>query len=620
MASKKVSSGAQKAENLTEAKKATNGKGKMTESVKTETKSSAKKKTPTKAAKAQTSHAKKAKRERKENKLSEKRQRAKQLREEKMQARSEKRAERRQLSAERKAERQERKQLLKAEKQERRDLLRSESKSERADRKAKEKQLKREAVAAKRKAAADERQLKREHRLKIKAERRAARNDKRHAPGFGGWLAAVISLGVTTLALGTIVTFGWLGMSGMQATMSDGQAQTLYELNSVIDNLDANLSKARAATSSSDRVKLFSDIAIESEMAEVMLERLPLDITMTEEMASFINKMSDSAQDMLYTSAVSGELTPSQQKSLEYMYATNKSLKNELNGIVANYKSEDMFAVMRGKGSVLGESFTNIQNNVIEEPKGIQDGPFSDSVKTEGAKSLEGLKEITAHKAEQLAEEYFADFHPTQINCTGEAVANSLTCYNVNIATADGDMLAQFTKNGGKLVMFDSFKDCTEKNFSLENCTIIAEEFLSGLGYNNLKAVWTSENGTTCNLNFAPVVDGVVIYPDLIKVKVCEERGLVTGIEAMSYCLNHTERNLESATISKSAAQSSICGDIQVEGARLTLIPLRGEEVLAYEFYGSMDGNDYYVYVDAKTGEEVEVLTVIGTAQGRALM
>ena len=49
-------------------------------------------------------------------------------------------------------------------------------------------------------------------------------------------------------------------------------------------------------------------------------------------------------------------------------------------------------------------------------------------------------------------------------------------------------------------------------------------------------------------------------------------------------------------------------------------IPHDGEEVLAYEFYGNFGGNDYYIYVDAKTGEEVEVFTVIGTKQGKALM
>lgn len=132
--------------------------------------------------------------------------------------------------------------------------------------------------------------------------------------------------------------------------------------------------------------------------------------------------------------------------------------------------------------------------------------------------------------------------------------------------------------------------------------------------------MWTSENGTTCNLNFAPVQGGAILYPDLIKVKVCEERGIVTGVEALSYVLNHGERQLSKPSVSKEQAQASINGNIEVSGTRTAVIPFDGEEVLCYEFVGTLDGNDYYVYVDAATGEEIEVLTVIGTAQGRALM
>ena len=106
----------------------------------------------------------------------------------------------------------------------------------------------------------------------------------------------------------------------------------------------------------------------------------------------------------------------------------------------------------------------------------------------------------------------------------------------------------------------------------------------------------------------------------MIKVKVCEERGIVTGIEGLAYCLNHTERTAGEATVSKSDAKAKLNSNFEVEGSRLTVIPVDGDEILAYEFFGTYGENDYYIYIDAKTGEEVQVLTVIGTAQGRALL
>ena len=181
-------------------------------------------------------------------------------------------------------------------------------------------------------------------------------------------------------------------------------------------------------------------------------------------------------------------------------------------------------------------------------------------------------------------------------------------------------MFAQLSKKGGKVVMFDSYKDCSQHKFSVENCIEIAEDFLESLGIDDMKAVWTSENGTTCNLNFVYEDDDVVFYPDMIKIKVCEERGIVTGMEGLAYCLNHTKRSAGDAQISKTTAKSKLNSSFNVEGSRLAVIPVDGDEVLAYEFYGNYGENDYYSYIDAVTGDEVQVLTVIGTAQGRALM
>ena len=552
--------------------------------------------------------------------LEEKRLAKAQLKLERRQARLEKKLEHKQKRAERIAKFKERRAELKEKRRERRDMLKNESKQARRKRIAQEKQAKRQAAKAKREAALAKKQAKREHALKVRAQKQAERNDKRHAPGFGGWLAAVITLGVTTLALGTVLTFGWFTVNDMQADMASVHVESLYELNSVVDNLAADLAKAQATSSATDRVRVLSDIAIESQTAETILERLPLNIEMTEQMASFINKMSDSAKNMLYTVANGGELTASQIKSLEYMYETNSKLKAELNELIANVNGKDILSAMRGKSSNIGNGFTLIQNNTFEAPKGIQDGPFADSVKKTNPRALNGLKEITAEDAEKLALQYFADYNAKDARCTGEAVAQALTVYNVNFKTDDGEMLVQLSKLGGKVVSFDSFKDCSQHNFSIERCIDIAEDFLSSIGYDGLKAVWSSENGTTCNLNFAPVQDGAILYPDLVKVKVCEERGIVTGVEALSYVLNHGKRNLGGASISKSQAQANIHGNIDVESSRLALIPFDGEEILCYEFFGSLGNNEYYVYVDAATGEEIEVLTIVGTAQGKALM
>lgn len=611
---KKVSSGVEKAEELTR-KKPTKKTTKKTDS------------TAKKAVKKPVKKVEKTKKQISEKKLAKKQAReakrleAAKIKAEKKQRRLEKRLEAKQKRLDRIAALKEKRAERKEKRRERRDMLKHETKEARLKRIAAEKKAKIDARNARRKAAAAERQAKREHRLKVRAERRADRKERQHAPGFGGWLAAVIALGVTTLALGTMMTFGWMNMNNMEAEMASVHTQSVYELNSIVDNLDAGLSKARVSNSSAEQISLLTDIAIDSEMAEIILERLPVETQLTLNMTSFVNKVGDSAQSMIDTLARGGKLSASQKATLAYMYETNQQMKEVIHELTASASPKEMMKAWKGKdGNFMSKSFGNLENTTVEMPKEINDGPFAENIRKVTAKNIEALEEIGSTKAEELARQYFADYNLSDVRCTGEAVANQLECFNISLTTNDGEMFAQITKKGGKVVMFDSYKDCSQNNFSVERCVDIAEDFLESLGFDDMKAVWTSENGTTCNLNFVYENDGVIYYPDMIKVKVCEERGIVTGMEGLAYCLNHTKRSAGEAEISKATAKEKLNSDFNVEGSRLSVIPLDGEETLAYEFYGNFGENDYYIYIDAKTGEEIQVLTVIGTAQGKALM
>ncbi len=636
MNKKEISSGAQKAEALADngkkpaAKKNTavksTAKAKKTAPVK-QTKGNAKTGNKVmsikKAAKNKGKHVHKMseKRRKRLEAREQKKLEAAKIRAEKKQKRLEKRLDAKQKRLDRIAAMKEKRAEAREKRRERRDMLKHETKEARIERKRQARVAKTEARVAKREAAMADRRAKREHRLKVRAEKRAEKNENRHAPGFGGWLAAVISLGVVTLALGSMLTYGWINMDGMTADMATIHTESMYELNSIVDNLDTNLAKARVANTRNEQVKLLSNVAIESEMAETLLERLPVDTQFTQNVTSFVNKMGDSAQSMLYSVASGKKLTDSQIATIEHMYKTNLQLKQSINELTANCTGKEMLKAMRGKkDNLMLVSFGEMENNVVETPKEIHDGPFAENIKKVSAKNLAGLEEITCAQAEKLAAKYFESYKVSDVKCTGEVTAESLTCYNVTMQTKDGEMSAQLSKQGGKVVEFNSYKDCNDKNFSVERCVDIAQDFLKALGFKNMKAVWTSENGTTCNLNFAYEQNGVVIYPDMVKVKVCEERGIVTGMEGLAYVLNHTQRELGSAKISKSDAKAVLNGGFEAEGSRLCLIPVDGGEVLCYEFYGAYGGNDYYIYVDAATGNEVEVFTVIGTAQGKALM
>ena len=89
---------------------------------------------------------------------------------------------------------------------------------------------------------------------------------------------------------------------------------------------------------------------------------------------------------------------------------------------------------------------------------------------------------------------------------------------------------------------FDYYEDCVEEKFDLDRAEDIAEEFLERLGYEDLEVVRVRHNGTTADFSFVYEMEDVVYYPDEILIKVCQSRGVVTGMDATKYLQNHKGR------------------------------------------------------------------------------
>ena len=177
----------------------------------------------------------------------------------------------------------------------------------------------------------EERERKREER----AARRAERGDRRdRTPGFGGWITAVVSLSVMVLALGAVVTVGYFNLQNVRSSVSNGYTGSFYELMSFVDNMDTNLSKARVANGRYEQQKLLTNVVVESELCENCLESFPVSVEKTENLTSFINRVSDYSRSLLNKLAKGGKLSEEEGEVIQYMYETTNALKNKLNETV----------------------------------------------------------------------------------------------------------------------------------------------------------------------------------------------------------------------------------------------------------------------------------------------
>ena len=542
------------------------------------------------------------KQERKKEKALNKRKKQK-VKEEKQKIKAQKRIEKAKLRAHKKAEKQKAKATKLREKNRKRQQ-RLEQKKQKLEQKQAQKQQKREQVLAQKQARKQENKRK-----------------KQDNKGFGGWLAAVISLGVVSLVLASVLTYTLLMPSTTDTMLESSYQKSFYSTVEQVDNIDLNLSKILASKDKTAVQKYLVDTAINSELAENEIQQLPLKDQSKEYIAKMINQIGDYAK-YLNNKLIDGQsLTAKDRENLKNLYYANLDFKKALQQVMREMGSNYSFSNLENakNNDVLLESLNELQNLSVQYPELIYDGPFSDGLDQREIKGLSN-NVVSFDEAKENFVKIFKGYSFSKITSAGKTEGD-IVCYNIE-GMLDGELLyAQMSERDGKLIMFSYAGSCQsvliERQTAIEN----AQAFLQNMGLINMKEVWFNLSNNVYTINFAGEQNGVILYPDLVKVRVCAETGKVLGIEAKTYYTNHTKRNVGTAGASVEDAKAQVFDNIKIESSRLCVVPYgQSGEKLCYEFSGELEGQTYYVYIDANTLQQVEMFKVIESTEGTLLM
>lgn len=507
----------------------------------------------------------------------------------------------------------------------RKQMLATESAAERTARRNREKRAR--LAERRQKQEAREQKLKEKQEARKKAqEKRAAKRSgkksgggKKRAPGIGGWIAAVSVLGAACLALATVVTAGYFRMNDMMVQSANGYRATLYEMVSVSEDMDDNFAKLRVSSGANEQRTLLTEILVDSAMLESALEKMPVDAATGTDISAFVNRTGAAARAMLHKLSSGGTLSQEDRERIAALYETNATLCAELNDLALHTPAEEMQAFFDGAQGDVSNRLSELGQGMRTERKEIRDVPFAGEGNVE-ENQLAGTVEIPASEAEQKVRQYFEGYQIADVRLTGETLSRDVRAYNFVLTDGNGtEFFAQVTKNGGKLAFFDSFEACSTKNFDLESCDTLAQAHLKMLGYEHLTPVWFSDAGMVASVTYVAEIDGVRAYPDMIRVRVCEEKGRVVGMDARGYLVNHHGERNTSPALSEAEAEAKLSPELTVHAAHLALIPVRGREMLAYEFVCTSGEEQFIFYLDARTGEEVRIFRVHESAQGSYL-
>ena len=454
----------------------------------------------------------------------------------------------------------------------------------------------------------------------VRKEQGGDRNQKKRKKGFNGLVAAVVALNIITIGLSVALAVNMLVPSMGDKMLNSSYSRAFYDAIKQVDNVDLNLSKALNTKDTASLQKYLVDTAINSELCENDLQELPLQDENKYNTTKIVNQIGDYAK-YLNNKIIDGDiLTEQDYLTLKNLYLANQKLKSSLNALASDMGDGfNMTSVMGGgNGNLVVKGFNDLENLSVEFPKMIYDGPFSDGQDQKEMKGLGGAQ-IDCQTAKENFRKIFSEYSLTDITCEGE-VNGDLEAFVVSAKKDDEVVYAQFSKTGGKLVLYSYVGNCSEVKISEDMAIKGGQEFLDRLGIKDMKAVWINLANNVYTINFAGYKDGVIIYPDLIKVRVCGQTGMAIGLEAKSYYSNHTERTIDKPLISESKARTYLYDGLNVESGKLALVPVgENSEKLCYEFFGEHEGSQFYAYIDAKTGRQVEMFKVIESTEGKLL-
>lgn len=420
-----------------------------------------------------------------------------------------------------------------------------------------------------------------------------------------GLIAAVIALSIST--------------GRYKTHLSNVYMRNYYELVNNVEDIEVGLTKLIATNSLSTQQEVLTAVNDASKMATANLTTLPIASNKISHITSYINTLSGYSTSLMEKANNNQKLNGDDLTNVENLHNYCKVILYDLNEYISDLKGKNSI-IKKVKYSNADTSEFNggmeINSNTENLPTLIYDGPFSDSVMNKEIKGLGGV-EITSDQAYEIIQNGFSYFGDYEIEYDGDTNGKFAT-YNYRLESDNLTLYVQITKLGGMVLSINALEDGEGNNdLSLSQCENLAHNFASLLGFANMYSVWSQETDTITYINLAPIINKVIYYPDLIKVKVDKELGMVIGWEATNYAYNHTERSTPKPSISFSEGENLLSDALTVKERNLCLIPNKyvGES-FAYEYVCEWKEYTYYVYLDINTGEELNIMRVIETNNG----
>lgn len=391
--------------------------------------------------------------------------------------------------------------------------------------------------------------------------------------------------------------------------------RSLSTLEACMSSINTNLTKGLYANTTPMLSSMAISLTRDAASAKNSLSALPLSDTQLDNMLKFLSQVGAFVTTLDRKLSLGEPITSEERNQLKQLIDVSQKLLSELDTITQGV--EDGSVSFKQAGSTLQKSadqsvqidsaFGDAEQTLTDYPTLIYDGPFSDHILNQTPKTLEGKTDVSKEKALEIASDFIGiDKSTLRFDSETNGVIETYNFFvdSINISVC---------KKGGAVLYLLGSSSAGESVISPEQAVENAKNFLSAKGYKNMKESYYSTQDGICTVNFAYENEGVICYPDLIKLSVSLETGNIISFDARGYIMNHTDRPPVQSKISADEAKMSVSDYLTVMSSRLAIIPTDYKtEKTAYEFHcKTPDEQEVLVYIDVLTAKEDDILLLL---------
>lgn len=438
-------------------------------------------------------------------------------------------------------------------------------------------------------------------------------------------------IGVFIIIIAVLITVLVRKEQDSKQASENSYNMAFYSLVDYVENVETYLAKSLISSTPEHGAETLTNVWREANLAQSYLARLPIESQELENTEKFLNQVSDYSYSLSRKNIYNESLSDEDLKNLKDLHNYSVELENTLNQLSEDINSgrikwnelsnKETVAFAQQVSTQTNDSFSNLEENFHEYSGLIYDGAFSEHITSSEKKGLTG-NDIDEETAKQKVSEFIGQENIKEIQSLGFSENATIPEYNFSVKTnLENDITISVSKKGGHIIYMNSNRTVNSEIISQEEANEKGKEFLNNKGLNNMKETYYLKQDGIVTINYAYTQNDVVVYSDLIKVKVALDNGEVLGIETTGYLNNHTQRDTSKVKISKEEAKKTLNKDLEISSEGLAIIPTEyNTEILCYEFKGKVDDREFFVYINAENGREEDILIITNTPNGTLTM